>query len=412
MSTESEDRPLPLAVAHELAIPFRRVTDADSLASVLTLAARREQPDRHPKWQGREVQPRTVRWYLTKHKERYRPSFLIPKRAGGSREIKAPERGLLTIQRLLLVCMRAVLLTRERTSPNATPNEYTDLAAHGFTAGRSVVTNAQPHVGRAFVYNLDLRNFFPSIHYGRVVAVLQLPPFGLRPEAAQLVANLCTDRTAPREENKPGQASLPQGAPTSPLLSNLVCQRLDRRLRQLARKNGCFYTRYADDLTFSADRAAFTKNFRDELIGIITAEKFENHPEKERIQRPWQKQEVTGIVVNEKPNVSRQFILDIRRLLYLWQTKGEAEAKKRHQQYPTEAGHARANRPASLRRSLAGKIAYLAMVRGVQDLLYVRLRDQFHDLSGRTLRDAEDELAVMLLAQAATGAAGASLVEP
>ena len=177
--------------------------------------------------------------YFAYHKKelRYR-TFAIPKKTPGeTREIKAPVPGLLRVQRLLLRCLTAAFTT-------------CDPAAHGFVPGRSVRSNAEPHVGRRFVLNLDLKDFFPSTSEKRIVAVLQLPPFALRKPVAALVASLCCD-----------QDSLPQGAPTSPLLTNAVCQRLDRRLRQLARGHYCTYTRYADDLTFSSNRPAFRKRF-------------------------------------------------------------------------------------------------------------------------------------------------------
>ena len=333
----------------------RAIVDVDTLAFALNTAARLEDPAAKP------VQARTLTWYLYHKTDRYR-TFTIPKKTPGEvREIKAPDRGLLRIQGLLLVCLSAVF----------TP----DKAAHGFTADRSILTNAQPHVGRRYVYNLDLRDFFPSTHFGRVTAVLQLPPFGLSKAGAWLIANLCTDRAAPKEEGQPGRAYLPQGAPTSPLLTNAVCQRLDRRLRQLARKHRVFYTRYADDLTFSANHAAFTDDFRQTLLGILQAEGYESNEKKERLLRPWHRQEVTGVVVNERVGAPREYVRQIRAMLHTWEKHGyEAASAKMRQHYHQDKGHARHHGTVpKLERVLAGKIAYLRMVRGSADERVLKL---------------------------------------
>src|SRR5262249_29867281 len=135
-----------------------------------------------------------------------------------------------------------------------------DEPAHGFVPGRSILTNAQPHAGKAFVVNLDLRDFFPSIAFPRVRSVFQRA--GYSPAVATILALLCTE--CPRKVVTYDGATyhvatsprgLPQGACTSPSLSNLVARRLDRRLSGLARRMGLTYTRYADDLTFSGDAA-------------------------------------------------------------------------------------------------------------------------------------------------------------
>ena len=331
---------------------FRAVTDVESLAHALTSAARVETPETSI---TKPVQVRTLTWYLYHKTDRYR-TFTIPKKTPGEvREIKAPDHALLRIQRLLLVCLSSVF----------TP----DKAAHGFTADRSILTNAQPHVGRRYVYNLDLRDFFPSTHFGRVTAVLQLPPFSLPKAGAWLVANLCTDRATPKEDGQPGRAYLPQGAPTSPLLTNAVCQRLDRKLRQLARKHRTYYTRYADDLTFSANHAAFTDAFRQALLGILQAEGYESNEKKERLLRPWQRQEVTGVVVNERPGAPREYVRQIRAMLHNWEKHGyEAASANLRQHYHQDKGHARHQGTVpKLERVLAGKIAYLEMLEGAEN---------------------------------------------
>lgn len=325
----------------ELAEHFRAVTDATSLARVLNAALELHRKQ-HPKGRTKTVAPGLLLYYAHHKKERYR-TFQVPKRTRGQfRDIKAPEHGLLRIQRLLLLCLTATFTT-------------CDEAAHGFVPGRSVLTNAQPHAGRRFVLNLDLKDFFPSTRVGRVLKVLQMAPFNLPKEAAHLVANLCCD-----------QGSLPQGAPTSPLLTNVVCMRLDRKLRALAKLHRCRYTRYADDITFSSQRPAFTPAFHAELNAVLAKERYEQNPAKQRLQTPENRQEVTGVVVNERPNVPREFVQDIRFLLHVWQKHGyTAASEAMGEKYGRGKAHARykGNIP-KLEKVLAGKIAYLGMVKG------------------------------------------------
>lgn len=323
-----------------LAEPLAQAQGAGHLAAVLNAALRLDVAE-NPQHKAKPTSFKLLNYYaFHKGEKRYR-TFLVPKKTPGqTREIKAPDHGLRRLQRLLLRCLTAAFTT-------------CDQAAHGFVPGRSVLTNAQPHAGRRFVLNLDLENFFPSTAVGRVVKVLQLAPFRLSKPVAHLVASLCCDR-----------GSLPQGAPTSPLLTNVVCQRLDRRLRQLAARHRCTYTRYADDLTFSSNRPAFREDFHRELTAILTLEGYRQNEQKQRLQTPQQRQEVTGIVVNERPNVPREYVRQTRAMLHNWETKGyEAASATLRQHYATSKAHARhQGKVPKLERVLAGKIAYLGMI--------------------------------------------------
>ena len=336
------------SAAPDLAGPFRQARGAGQLTAVLNAALRLDVAE-NPKHKAKPISYKLLNYYAYhKGEKRYR-TFAIPKRTPGeTRTIKAPDHGLLRLQRLLLTCLTAAFTTCDR-------------AAHGFVPGRSVLTNARPHAGRRFVLNLDLQDFFPSTSVRRVVAVLRLAPFALTPPVAHLVASLCCDG-----------GSLPQGAPTSPLLTNAVCQRLDRRLRQLAQRHRCTYTRYADDLTFSSNRPAFREPFHAELNAILTAEGYAQNPKKQRLQTPQQRQEVTGVVVNERPNVPREYVRQIRAMLHNWETKGyEAASVTLRQHYAGSKAHARyQGKVPKLERVLAGKIAYLGMVRGRGDEIF------------------------------------------
>jgi len=153
-------------------------------------------------------------------------TFEIKKRSGGTREIRAPISALKILQEKLCYILQLIYRVRR--------------PVHGFAIGRSIVSNASPHVGKSFVLSVDIEDFFPSINFGRVRGMFMAAPYDVPERAATVLAQLCC------YDNQ-----LPQGAPTSPVVSNMVCGKLDSELHRLARRNRCVYTRYADDLTFS-----------------------------------------------------------------------------------------------------------------------------------------------------------------
>ena len=240
-------------------------------------------------------------------------SFTLPKKTGGERLISAPMPRLKRAQYWVLDNILAKVPAHD--------------AAHGFLAGRSIVSNAAPHAGHDVVINLDVKDFFPSIAFGRIKGVFRHLGYG---EAmATLLALLCSENRAQAWQvdgeklfvgGKARERVLPQGAPTSPMLTNLLCHRLDRRLLGLARQLGFVYTRYADDLTFSASGEAARDNV-GRLLGrvrwILRDEGFTPHPDKERVMRKGRRQEVTGLVVNaDKPGVSRETRRRLRAALH------------------------------------------------------------------------------------------------
>lgn len=180
--------------------------------------------------------------------------FSIPKKSGGQRHISAPSRGLSHILYYVNIMLKAVYQ----------PSDY----AMGFVEGRSVVDNASRHIGQNYVFNTDLENFFPSIAQPRVWKRFQLVPFNFNQNIASILAGLC----CVREKQEDGKFTyiLPQGAPTSPLITNAICDKLDRRLSGLARRFGLHYSRYADDITFSSMHNVYQENgvFRTELTQV------------------------------------------------------------------------------------------------------------------------------------------------
>ncbi len=259
--------------------------------------------------------------------EAYR-KFSIPKKTGGERVISAPTRNLKWMQLCLNEVFKAVY----------TPS----VSAMGFAPGRSVVDNAAMHLHQNYVFNIDLKDFFPSVHQARVWKRLQLPPFSFSREVASAMAGLCCMRVDEDAYEDRSAFVLPQGAPTSPLLTNAVCDRLDRRLRGLAKRFGLLYSRYADDITFSSSHNVYADGsaFRLELQRIIEGEGFTINAKKTRLQHRGARQEVTGLTVGERVNVARKYIKDVRAVLHIWEKYGEQAAYAAfYPRYKADKGH-------------------------------------------------------------------------
>lgn len=208
--------------------------------------------------------------------------FRIPKRSGGTRLIAAPAAELKAIQRRIA----ARLLARLPVHPSCA----------GFRRGCSIVHNARPHVGRAIVVRMDLKEFFNSTSARRVEHYFRA--IGWNRDASALLTNVCTNA-----------GGLPQGAPTSPALSNVVNFRLDARLDALARSVGAAYTRYADDLTFSfpSEESEATQRVIRGTKYVVEEEGYALHTRKKlHIRRRHDQQRVTGLVVNERVALPRR----------------------------------------------------------------------------------------------------------
>jgi len=242
--------------------------------------------------------------------------FSIRKKSGGERRICAPMPRLKHAQYWVLEHVLNKLPLHE--------------ASHGFVKGRSIVTNAAPHVGQAIVINMDLQDFFPTLTYKRVKGLFK--SFGYAEQVATVLGLMLTEPQCDEVELHGqrffvarGERRLPQGSPASPAVSNLVCRKLDHRLMGMARKLGFTYTRYADDMTFSAKDASSANEFNKLLWrarSIVKDEGFIIHPDKTRVMRQGAKQEVTGLVVNDKPSIDRSKVRRFRAALHSLETKG------------------------------------------------------------------------------------------
>lgn len=300
-------------------------------------------------------------------KARYR-RFEIEKKSGGKRKILAPRRRLKLLQRQVLVALT------EAYRPSA--------SAHGFVPDRSIRSNAAPHVGASALLNLDLEDFFPSISFYRVRGIFAGPPFSVPYEVATVLAELACF-----------EGSLPQGAPTSPMLSNFACVVLDRELKEFVRRHGGQYSRYCDDVSISFSRALkFVPRtmwysspsgvvLGDRLVEIITGQGFRINGSKLRTSASNRRMSVTGLVVNSKVNLCRPWI----RRLSSWLHAAERFGLPAAGQVLLGVSDADAAGK-KLYRKLEGCIAHVHNIRGSGDFLHAKLAKRFGRLGPRAIR--------------------------
>lgn len=283
----------------------------------------------------------------------------IPKRGGGKRPLLVPEKRLKFLQQKILALLSEIYSPR---SP-----------VHGFTKDRNVISNANAHQARPFLLNIDISNFFGSISWKRVHGMLVA--IGLDDDLARSICALCVTNN-----------QLPQGAPTSPILSNMVCFRLDRELMQFAGAHKFRYTRYADDISLSSyvpplalfndglppDGQTTLENISNPLRIIFASNGFSINTNKIRFSGKKFRKEVTGLKVNEFTNVKRNFIRDLRASIYKIEKIGLAAAQA---DYAT-----RYSTKASLGNVLRGRLEWIAQVRGRSFAPYRTLGTRFNKL--------------------------------
>ena len=399
-------------------------------------------------------------WYANPKLGRKRyAEFKIKKKSGAERCIHAPVKGLKSLQKTLSFVLQCVYEPHN--------------AAMGFVRDRSIVDNAKLHVGSKYVYNIDLKDFFPSVDQARVWKCFQLKPFNLnkassvepqymkwedfkkehlktdepvtflkgkgrmftntpygtlyvannfdkekdkyillgssslktkagkslegtlwlvnkipdtsRLDIANIIASLCCTEMEVERKNETGEWEkvkrnvLPQGAPTSPVITNIVCQKLDYLLSGVAKRFGLKYSRYADDITFSSMHNVYQPEsvFLKELHRIIAEQNFYIKESKTRLQKDGYRKEVTGLLVNEKANVQQRYIKQLRMWLYYWERYGYERASGFFlQQYIADKGHVKNGKP-DMANVISGKLDYLKMVKGADNELYLKLKSRF-----------------------------------
>lgn len=297
-------------------------------------------------------------------------SFSIRKRNGSTRIIRAPKPPLKTVQKNL----------KTELEKFYTPKSST----HGFVPEKSVKTNAAGHTGKKYVFNIDLKDFFETIHFGRIKNLFMKAPFSAPENVATVMAHMCCYN-----------GRLAQGAPTSPLISNMICRKLDSQLQALASKKKCHYSRYADDITFSftcskkylpseiltvsEDGFVFVGK---ELEQLVSANGFSINPEKTRLQSANQRQLVTGLVVNDFVNLRRAFIRKTGSMIYILKKFGPEAAESRYLELIGKNKAPLASRQKKRTKTkpgdffikvLLGRINYIQMVKGRNDRIYRNL---------------------------------------
>ena len=283
--------------------------------------------------------------------------FEIAKPSGKIRVINAPDGRLKILQRYIADLLDHIYRPRH--------------PVHGFVLERSVRTNASSHLKSKFAINLDIENFFGSISENRIIGLLKA--VGVDDRAAEVVARICCNR-----------GHLPQGAPSSPILSNMTCFRLDKELQRIAKAAHCIYTRYADDITFSSYQPLSglfegavppAGNFDLELLAPDLKQSFLNNGFKINAGKVHysdrnSRRTVTGLKINEGLNVDRRFVRDVRSALYSVEKHGLAAAQKK---YADKYGGT-----CSIDRYLKGKIAWIGSVKGRSDPVYRALASRFN----------------------------------
>ena len=260
--------------------------------------------------------------YIMPKKEKKYHTFKIPKKNGGERCIQAPNPKLKNLQKRI----KNVLYNCCKELENSQTNKKRKNLSHGFKKKYSIHTNANIHKNKRYVLNFDIKDFFPTINFGRVRGYfIKNKDFNLNEKVATLIAQIaCHDN------------QLPQGSPCSPIISNLIAHLLDVQLVKVAKKYKLSYSRYADDITFSTNQKVFPKEIayqnpdnpedwklNDIIDKTIESCGFKVHPDKTRMRYQDCRQVVTGLVVNKKVNVRSEYYKRARAMTHSLFTKGE-----------------------------------------------------------------------------------------
>lgn len=298
--------------------------------------------------------------------------FLIPKKNGRDREICAPDTVLRKIQKRINYFLQAYYLWIKPS------------AAYGFVINPhymgsfcNIVENAKHHAGKKYVFNIDLKDFFGSITAKQVKQLFLSDLFDYNEEIAMALTFLTTYK-----------GKLPTGAPTSPVIANFMCYNLDAQLSAMATQHGFTYTRYADDLTFSANEK-FSDEMKTEIAELIRLNSFSVNEKKVYQKMFFQQQKVTGLVVNEKVNVNRKFIRKVRAMIHDVQIHGMDAAVLNH--FNISIPVTVELRVKFISR-LEGYLSFIGQVRGKGDFLYLRYKVAFDKMfEAKWKRETEEE---------------------
>lgn len=326
-----------------------------------------------------EIPDRRLRYILyAKKPENQYTSFEISKKRGGTRTINAPSQPLKSLQRKLNYIFQLIYERKH--------------CVHGFTENRNILTNARAHQGKKVILNIDLKDFFPSINFGRVRGMLIAKPYSLGEEAATVISQLaCLN------------GLLPQGAPSSPVLTNMICRPLDNKLIRFAKANHITYSRYADDITFSSSQRNFPSNvvtidsngilhLGEQLTDIISKSGFEINFEKVYLRRKSSRQEVTGLVINEYPNIPRPYLKSIRAIIHNCKTGNLFDEACRYFQQ-TKGIDLRGNNENDVcnrfKRVIHGHIRYIGYIKRYDSDYFLQLIQEASEAFGNDFFDVD-----------------------
>ncbi len=283
--------------------------------------------------------------------------FRIPKRRGGYRFITTPGWELKQAQKRLNYFLQARYLCIR-------PEQVHGFVANPRYLGKScnIVENAKAHTRRKHLLNIDLQDFFPGISARRVKETFISDNFGFNDHMATALTLLTTF-----------EGSLPVGAPTSPAISNFVCHGLDRDLQFLSDYKHFTYTRYADDITFSANHP-FSADDMIDIEAVIMKHQFHINHSKTRMTGSNRKQLVTGLVVNEKVNINRRLMKALRAIVHDCTKNGIGNAAKKHFRIKREIDQSVI---ISFHNRINGYISFVGQVRGKDDPVFRHLKDNF-----------------------------------
>lgn len=312
-----------------------------------------------------EISTQTLNYYAY-NKFNY-TKFIIPKRNGSDRIIYSPQTNVKILQKKILYILNLYYI----------PNDYT----FGFITGKNIVDNAKIHLNKENVLNIDLSDFFPSINFSRVKGYLQ-KHFNFNDFVSRILSKIiCV-------ESSDG-TFLPQGGSTSPIISNLISNKLDNDLSSYCKRYRCLYSRYADDITISNEDKKFPEQiaFKDIhgevwlnvfLEKKITSNGFQINFEKVRLRSKHQRQEVTGLIVNgKKVNVRREYIRELRAILFNWEKKGYDLVQKKYESIYVKKYDSPYKLSPKIEKVIEGKLNFLSMIRGKDDPLFQKLKYKF-----------------------------------
>jgi RNA-directed DNA polymerase len=301
-----------------------------------------------------QAELKKIWWY----RSRMYHHFDVGKGKRKKRMISAPDRRLKMLQRTIAASLNVIYKPRR--------------PVHGFVIDRSVKSNALSHLNSKFVLNLDLKDFFPSITENRVSGLLNA--LGIDARVSEIIARICCDKS-----------QLPQGAPSSPVISNMICFKLDKELQVIAKAARCIYTRYADDITFSSYQpltllfegvAPPAGNISAEVLSKQLREAFQNNgftinTEKAHYADRHSRRTVTGLKVNEILNVDRKYVRNVRAALYIVEKAGVEAAQKRLEE--------KYNKRSSIASHLRGRIAWIGNIKGWNDPTFRSIALRFNN---------------------------------